>query len=77
MNDILFNIDRQTETVNIEDLAQKTDIDFEEMKHVFNDRDLWIKLQKDIQDGLKYGLTGTPGFIIDDQVYLGQIPPMC
>jgi uncharacterized membrane protein/predicted DsbA family dithiol-disulfide isomerase len=75
MNDILFNIDRQTETINIEDLAQKTDIDFEEMKHVFNDRDLWIKLQKDIQDGLKYGLTGTPGFIIDDQVYLGQIPP--
>jgi protein-disulfide isomerase len=45
------------------------------MKQVFNNRELWIKLQKDIQDGLNYGLTGTPGFIIDEQVYLGQIPP--
>ena len=75
MNDILFDIDKQTETVNIQDLAQKTGIDFEEMKHAFANRELWLKLQQDIQDGLKYGLTGTPGFIIDDQVYLGQIPP--
>jgi uncharacterized membrane protein/predicted DsbA family dithiol-disulfide isomerase len=75
MNDILFNIDRQTETVNIQDLVQKTDIDFEEMKQVFANRELWLKLQQDIHDGLNYGLTGTPGFIIDNQVYLGQIPP--
>jgi protein-disulfide isomerase/uncharacterized membrane protein len=75
MNDALFEIDRQTETVNIQDLAQKTGIDFEEMKHAFSKQELWIKLHQDIQDGLKYGLTGTPGFVIDEQVYLGQIPP--
>jgi protein-disulfide isomerase len=75
MNDLLYNIDRQTGTVNIQDLARKAGIDFEEMKHVFRNPNLWIQLQNDIQDGLKYGITGTPGFVINDQVYLGQIPP--
>jgi protein-disulfide isomerase len=74
MNDILFNIDKQTEALNIGDLAKKADIEFEEIRYVFSNRELWIKLQQDIQDGLKYGLTGTPGFIIDEQVYMGQIP---
>ncbi len=74
MNDLLFNIDKQTETVNVRDLAQNAGIDFDEMKYVFGNRELWYRLQKDIQDGLQYGLTGTPGFVIDDQVYLGQIP---
>ena len=75
MNDLLYNIDRQTGAVNVRDLAKKAEIDFEEMKHVFGNPNLWIQLQYDIQDGLKYGITGTPGFVINDQVYLGQIPP--
>lgn len=74
MNDVLFNIDEKTKTVNINELATRTDIDLEEMKHVFKNRDLWIKMQKDIKDGLRYGLTGTPGFVIDEKVYIGQIP---
>ena len=74
MNDILFDLDRQTEAVNIRDLAEKADLDFEEMNYVFNNLELWLKLQRDIQDGLKYGITGTPGFVIDEQVHLGQIP---
>jgi protein-disulfide isomerase len=32
-------------------------------------------LKKDIIDGLKLGVTGTPSFVIDGQVYQGQIPP--
>ena len=74
INDVLFNIDRQAEAINIMDLAQKAGIDPEEMRHVFGRRDLWIKLQQDIQDGRRYGITGTPGFVIDEKVYLGQIP---
>lgn len=74
MNDILFNIDEKTKTVNINELATRTDIDLEEMKHVFKNRNLWIKMQKDIKDGLRYGLTGTPGYVIDKKIYIGQIP---
>jgi protein-disulfide isomerase/uncharacterized membrane protein len=75
MNDLLFNLSGNKEVVNIQSLADKTDIDFSEMRHVFRDRKLWMKLQNDIKDGIQYGVTGTPGFIINDQVYLGQIPP--
>jgi len=31
-------------------------------------------LQRDIQEGIKLGITGTPAFVINGKVYLGQIP---
>jgi protein-disulfide isomerase len=34
-----------------------------------------LKLKHDIAVGIDYGIVGTPGFIIDDQVYNGYIPP--
>jgi protein-disulfide isomerase len=36
---------------------------------------MWQKLRKDISEGIKkYGLNGTPAYVINDQVYFGQIP---
>jgi protein-disulfide isomerase/uncharacterized membrane protein len=75
MNDILFDISRNTETINIKDLAGQAGIDYEEIKYVFRDKSLWNELKKDVRVGLEHGLTGTPGFVINDEVYLGQIPP--
>lgn len=74
MNDVLFNIPRHTDAINIRDLCKKAKIEYEEIKFVFQDRRLWQKLKQDIQVGLDYKLTGTPGFVIDDKVYVGQIP---
>ncbi len=74
INDILFSISRKTETVNIRDLAREAGITLKDIGPVFQDRSLWIKLQQDIQDGIAYNLTGTPAFIIDETVFLGQIP---
>jgi len=74
INDVLFNISQNTDTVNIRDLAQQAGITIENSKPVFRDRQLWEKLQQDIQAGLDYKLTGTPGFVIDGHVYQGQIP---
>lgn len=75
MNDILFDISKQTEAVNIKDLARQAGFDSEEIKYIFRDNALWNELKRDIRAGLEYGLTGTPGFVINDEVYLGQIPP--
>jgi protein-disulfide isomerase len=74
MNDILFSIDNQAETVTVRDFAQQADIPFEAIKDVFRNQHLWAKLGKDIRDGIEYGLTGTPGYLINGQIYLGQIP---
>jgi uncharacterized membrane protein len=74
MNDILFSIDNQAEVVTVRDFAQQADIPFEAIKDVFRNQHLWAKLGKDIRDGIEYGLTGTPGYLINGQIYLGQIP---
>ena len=34
-----------------------------------------IRLLTDVRDGMKLGITGTPAYIIEEQLYLGQIPP--
>lgn len=74
MNDALFNIADETEAINIRDLASEVGISYEEIKYVFQNKKLWNQLKRDIRAGLQYKLTGTPGFIINGRVYIGQIP---
>jgi uncharacterized membrane protein/protein-disulfide isomerase len=75
MNDYLFNISKDIGTLNMRDLAEFTGLELRDMQNVFSDQWLWDILWKDIKDGIKiYQLTGTPGFIINGQVYQGQIP---
>lgn len=74
MNDLLFHISRQAKEINLRYFAQKTGIVFDEMKYIFRDKKLWQMLKRDIRAGLKHGLSGTPGFVINDQLYVGQIP---
>ncbi len=74
MNDILFDISRQENAVNIRNLAEKVGIPSDEIKYLFKNEKLIKKLKDDIQAGLAYGLKGTPGFVIDNNMYVGQIP---
>ncbi|BBO67224.1 hypothetical protein DSCA_11540 [Desulfosarcina alkanivorans] len=74
MNDLIFNLPRNTKEVKIKDLAEQADIDLEAFRNVFGNELLWKKLIKDVEDGMKHKLTGTPGFVIDGRVYIGQIP---
>jgi len=74
MNDALFDIPKLTEKIKLRRLSEKTGLSFEELKYVFRNGELWERLRKDIAAGLKHGLTGTPGFIINNDVYLGKIP---
>jgi uncharacterized membrane protein/protein-disulfide isomerase len=75
MNDYLFNIPKDFKVLNIQEVAEKTGLDFKDMRHVFYDQGLWDILWNDIKDGIAtYKLTGTPAFIINGQTYSGQIP---
>jgi protein-disulfide isomerase len=74
INDVLYNLPRQTESVNFLDLAKQAGLTLKDIKPVSQESALWKKLQQDIEAGIKYKLTGTPGFVIDGKVYTGQIP---
>jgi uncharacterized membrane protein/protein-disulfide isomerase len=74
MNDYLYSIAGQHDRIDIKELAQKLDLNTNELTRSLSDPGYRYKLQGDIQAGIKLGITGTPAFVIDGQVYLGQIP---
>jgi len=75
MNDILFNVDRRKGTINIKELAEKVGLDYRGLSSSIYDRNTLYKLQIDILEGIKLRITGTPSYVMNDKVYMGEIPP--
>jgi uncharacterized membrane protein/protein-disulfide isomerase len=75
MNDILFNRAREKGSLNVKELADEVGINFEDLGRSINDPTIRLKLKRDIWNGLKLNISGTPAFVINDKVYLAQIPP--
>lgn len=75
MNDILFSIARVTPEIDIKKLARDVGLDERELSRSFFNRNVRAKLNRDIMEGIKMGVRGTPSFVIDGKVYQGQIPP--
>lgn len=74
-NDMLFNIDAGAGHFNLREMAKKVGFDVHELAGSVNDLALKHKLRKDIHAGLKLGITGTPGYLINGKVYVGHVPP--
>jgi protein-disulfide isomerase/uncharacterized membrane protein len=74
MNDVLFAIDQQTGAVNVKDLSRQAGVAFDDIRQALQDKNLWHRLKQDIKAGIDHNLTGTPGFVIDGKVYMGQVP---
>jgi predicted DsbA family dithiol-disulfide isomerase len=75
VNDYLFDIAGKTDVIDISELAQRVGLDVETLQRTMNDRKTQTELRRDIWKGNKLKITGTPAFVIDGQVYLGNIPP--
>jgi uncharacterized membrane protein/protein-disulfide isomerase len=75
MNDVLFDRAGKTETLNVKELADEVGIPFQDLGRSINDPAIRKQLYRDIRDGLKLDIDGTPAFVINDKVYLAQIPP--
>lgn len=75
MNDILFTIERGTKKIDLKKLAKLCGLDFKELAGSVNNPKFRHDLHMDIMYGLKNGIVGTPSYIINGQVYRGQIPP--
>ncbi|MEE9118968.1 MAG: vitamin K epoxide reductase family protein [Calditrichia bacterium] len=74
VNDILFKITGKKDTVSVREIAEKAGLDPAELASSINSKAIRSMLWRDIHDGIKLGLTGTPSFVINDKVYQGQLP---
>jgi protein-disulfide isomerase/uncharacterized membrane protein len=74
MNDLLFAAAGRKNTIILKDLAVQLNLDDTEMGLAINTRAVRSRLQQDILAGNKLGIAGTPAFVINGKVYLGQIP---
>jgi protein-disulfide isomerase/uncharacterized membrane protein len=75
MNDTLFKIARSNPEIDIKTLARDVGLDEQKLSRTFRRRKVRFRLRKDILDGIKLGVRGTPSFVIDGKVYQGKIPP--
>jgi uncharacterized membrane protein/protein-disulfide isomerase len=74
LNDHLYDLVGRKQQVEIKYLAQSLGLNAEDMAYSLNHRSTHIRLQRDIREGNKLGISGTPGYVINGKVYLGQIP---
>jgi uncharacterized membrane protein/predicted DsbA family dithiol-disulfide isomerase len=74
MSDTLFSIARVTPRIRFKELAQEVGLEETALTKALYDPKIQHKLKKDIRDGIKLGVTGTPTFVINGNLYRGQIP---
>lgn len=74
VSDFLFNINTQNGHFNIREMARTAGFDVMEFANSVNDRVLQQKLRADILEGIRLGINGTPGYLIEGNVYVGHVP---
>ncbi len=75
-NDLLYALMRnKVQEIPLQKIADKTGLDVNELAASLTHPDIAELLRRDIWQGMKLGITGTPAFLIDGQVYQGSIPP--
>ncbi len=76
MNDLLFQ--RQGEikadATTAEDLARRLEIDLDRFQCCMTAEDTAAHIAADLREGAGYKIVGTPAFVVDGEVYLGQVP---
>jgi protein-disulfide isomerase len=75
MNDALFTIDKKKGQIDISKLSQDVGVDRRGLLWAINSKVIQHKLSRDIWEGMRLKITGTPAYVINGEVYLGHIPP--
>ncbi|MDJ0810558.1 MAG: vitamin K epoxide reductase family protein [Desulfobacterales bacterium] len=74
VNDFLFELAGTKQDFNTRAVAEFMDAPRAELAAALKAKPLRLLLKHDIAVGLQKGISGTPGFVVNDQVYLGNIP---
>jgi protein-disulfide isomerase/uncharacterized membrane protein len=74
MNDVLYAADLKKGMINIRKVAKRAEVDYDALTREMMDIHNLNKLIGDIRRGQKLGVNGTPAYLINGKLYLGQIP---
>ena len=74
MNDALYQMGRVKKPFNTRTLAEMTGFSGGELAAATGNPQIREFLLHDIRQGMKLGITGTPTYVIDGEVYQGSIP---
>jgi uncharacterized membrane protein len=74
MNDLLFGLPRGATPEPVQ-LATEAGLNSERFAECIEAPAAAAHVQADVQEGVRRQITGTPTFVIDGQMYIGQIPP--
>lgn len=74
VNDLLFRDAREKGKIPFHDISSQAGWDKMNLKEILKNRIYMEKLEKDIQEGLRLGITATPSYVIDGKVHAGTIP---
>jgi protein-disulfide isomerase len=75
MNDLLFEMAREGDVLDVRELANRLGMDPKTLARSVNNPAAQRLLQHDILSALKLQISGTPAYVINENVYLAQIPP--
>jgi protein-disulfide isomerase/uncharacterized membrane protein len=75
MNDLLYRFVDEKKPISSKELATALNLDSTDLARALVDRTIRLRVKHDIYSGNKRGISGTPAYVIDGEVYQGQIPP--
>ena len=73
-NDLMYSLMGKKNEINIKELAETIDLNYEALSYAINNGNIRYKVKHDIASGIKMGINGTPAYVIDGELYQGQIP---
>ena len=74
LNDFLYHYDMSKGAIYLRKIAQESGLDLDALKTGIHELETKQKLQEDILSGLKENINGTPSYVINNEVFTGQIP---
>jgi len=74
VNDYLYELGGRRESIKISAIASAVDLETAGIAQALRDKNNFQKLFHDIKTGLELGITATPAYVIDGELYQGQIP---
>ncbi len=75
MNDAIYALVREkNNSIPLKLLSKKTGLKLNELAWALQSKEIAELLRRDIWRGMKYGIIGTPGFVIEGKLYTGNIP---
>jgi protein-disulfide isomerase len=73
-NDVMYSLAGKKNEINVKELAEIIGLNYRALSYALKDRNIRYKVKHDISSGIKMGINATPAYLIDGEIYQGQIP---